>query len=240
MSGGVTVYLIFYGNWSVLDPVALSLIPEFVSNLGGSALWNSATSYYQVNADGSKTYVPNLLKYGAAASDNYSYGTSVSDAAVYYIIKNALAGGALPAQDPNGIYLVLTSPDVNLSSGLCTSYCGWHTASSLNSKKLRYAAIGSSIRCGGCLTPGTPNNARNADSMISVIYHELMETATDPDFTAWYDTNSYENGDRCAWNFGQTWVSANGQPANIHVGQRDYLVQTNWVNSAGGYCVNHW
>ncbi len=238
MLGTVNVYLVFYGDFAGLNPAALTIIPEFVSNLGGSALWNSVTSHYQM-VNGVKTYMSNSLVYQGYATDNYTYNKTLADSTIYYIIKHAINVGALP-QDTNGIYLVLTAPDVDLSSGLCKQFCGWHTSGTLNSKRLRYGVVGSASRCGGCQSGSRPNGDVNSDSMVSTVWHELMETATDPDFTAWYDSNGYENADRCAWSWGQTYAAANGQPANIKLGQRDYLVQQNLVQYAGGYCVNYW
>jgi hypothetical protein len=51
-----------------------------------------------------------------------------------------------------------------------------------------------------------------------------------------------ENGDKCAWKFGATYTTANGQKANMKLGARDFLIQQNWVNAknatsgANGYC----
>jgi hypothetical protein len=78
--------------------------------------------------------------------------------------------------------------------------------------------------------------------MASVISHELEETVTDPNLNAWYDSAGNENADKCAWNFGPTYTAPNGQLANMHLGApapggRDFLIQQNWVNAAGGYCA---
>ncbi|PYT19407.1 MAG: hypothetical protein DMG59_00390, partial [Acidobacteria bacterium] len=76
-----------------------------------------------------------------------------------------------------------------------------------------------------------------ADGMASIIAHELEEATTDPDLNAWYDVRGYENADKCAWTFGTTYATANGSTANMHLGTRDFLIQRNWVNAAGGYCA---
>ena len=73
--------------------------------------------------------------------------------------------------------------------------------------------------------------------MVSVIAHELEETATDPDLNAWYDSSGAENADKCAWTFGTTYTVSNGSLANMNLGTRDYLVQQNWVNAQGGICA---
>ena len=72
--------------------------------------------------------------------------------------------------------------------------------------------------------------------MASIIAHELEEAVTDPHLNAWYDSRGAENADKCAWTFGTTYT-ANGASANMKLGARDYLIQQNWVNAAGGYCA---
>ena len=66
-----------------------------------------------------------------------------------------------------------------------------------------------------------------------------QDGGTDPDVDAWYDDTDAqnENADKCAWMYGQTYPTANGAIANIRLGDRDFLVQQNWVNVRGGYCA---
>ena len=82
----------------------------------------------------------------------------------------------------------------------------------------------------------TDTNA-GADGMASIIAHELEEATTDPDLSAWYDRRGQKNADKCAWTFGTTYTTGNGAAANMRLGTRDYLIQRNWVNAAGGYCA---
>ena len=49
-----------------------------------------------------------------------------------------------------------------------------------------------------------------------------------PDLNAWYDAKGQENGDKCAWTVGTTYVAANGAKANMKIGTRDFLIQQNW------------
>ena len=46
--------------------------------------------------------------------------------------------------------------------------------------------------------------------------------------------------DKCAWSFGSTYTASNGATANVRIGGRDFLLQQNWVNAAGGYCALAW
>jgi hypothetical protein len=70
--------------------------------------------------------------------------------------------------------------------------------------------------------------------MATVMAHELAESATDPVLNAcqWYGADlGQENGDKCAWQWGTTYTSANGARANVRLGPRDFLLQMNWVNA---------
>jgi len=49
--------------------------------------------------------------------------------------------------------------------------------------------------------------------MISVIAHELTETASDPEVNAWYDSSGTagENADKCAWSYGNSYQNVAGE-----------------------------
>jgi hypothetical protein len=83
----------------------------------------------------------------------------------------------------------------------------------------------------------SPNENAGADGMASIIAHELEESVTDPELNAWYDRRGYENADKCAWTFGSTSTAPNGSLYNMSMGGRNWLIQQNWVNAAGGYCA---
>jgi hypothetical protein len=66
------------------------------------------------------------------------------------------------------------------------------------------------------------------DSMINIISHELSESVTDPQGTAWYDSNGYEDADKCAWQFGTVTTTA-GRYWNEPIAFRNFLIQMNWA-----------
>jgi hypothetical protein len=178
-------------------------------------------------------------------TDAYSQGAprggsaSLSDAGVTAVVKNAMSkasGWSNP--DVNAIYLVLTSSDVNETSGFCSQYCGWHTyTTSLNSAKtpIKYAFVGNANRClASCAAQSTsPNQNAGVDGMVSLIAHELEESVTDPLLSAWYDSTGSENGYKCAWTFGSSagnMKSASGPYYNVTLpkragGNQNYLLQ---------------
>lgn len=249
-----TLYLIYYGDWALHDPLSIPLITEYLTHLSGSTVMNIATTYYDNTPPGTGTrYLTNLFNYGGhILNTTYPYGTTLSDSNLYYLISDAITKThTLPPVNSSNIYFVITSPDVNVVSGpndgFCVTYCGYHTANIFNMPNTGYwGFIGSSVRCNGCSAPGSlgsPNNAPNADSMISIIHHELFEVFTDPlVYGGWYDSNNEEIGDRCQWNYQlvyhTTLNNANGAYANVRIGARDYLIQSMLVNQHGGYCAN--
>lgn len=229
--GTVNVYYIWYGNWSGNN--ATTILTDLAQNIGGSPYFNINTTYY----NGSNTHVSGLVHYAGSTTDNYSFGKSLSDSAIFAVVSNAITSGKLP-KDTNGVYFVLTSSDVTASSGFCTQYCGWHTAGTVGGSDIKFAFIGDPTRCpSSCEVQTTgPNGSTGVDGMASIIAHELEEATTDPDLNAWYDTRGAENADKCAWTFGSTYSTSNGSTANMTLGARDYLIQQNWVNASGGYC----
>ncbi|HYT98474.1 MAG TPA: hypothetical protein VEO36_14220, partial [Casimicrobiaceae bacterium] len=154
------------------------------------------------------------------------------------VVSSAITSKRLPT-DTNGVYFVLTSGDVNESSGFCTQYCGWHTHGTIGGSDIKYSFIGNPDRCpSACAAqPTGPNGNAGADGMASIISHELEEAVTDPDLNAWYDGRGQENADKCAWTFGTTLTASNGSKYNMTLGGLPYLIQQNWVNAGNGYCA---
>jgi hypothetical protein len=226
------VYYIWYGNWS--GNSATTILTDLAQNIGGSPYYNINTTYY----DGSSVHVTNAVHYGGSANDAGSQGANLTDSGVQAVVSNAISSGALP-KDTNALYFVLTSADVNETSGFCTQYCGWHTHGTIAGADIKYSFVGNPDRCPSACEAQTtgPNGNAGADGMASVMAHELEEAVTDPDLNAWYDRRGYENADKCAWTFGTTYTTGNGALANMKLGIRDYLIQRNWVNASGGSCA---
>jgi hypothetical protein len=228
--GTTNVYYIWYGNWSGNN--APTILTDLAQNVGGSSYFNINTTYY----NGSNTHVANSVHYAGSTTDSGS--TALSDSAIQAVVSNAITSGRLP-KDTNAVYFVLTSADVNATSGFCTQYCGWHTHGTIGGSDIKYSFVGNPDRCpSACAAQTTgPNGNAGADGMASIIAHELEEAVTDPDLNAWYDRRGMENADKCAWTFGAQSTAANGSKYNMTLGTRNYLIQQNWVNASGGYCA---
>ena len=62
--------------------------------------------------------------------------------------------------------------------------------------------------------------------------HELSESITDPLLNNWYDSTGFENGDKCAWEFGPTTTGGGDVNWNTH----PYSIQPEGSNFSAG-CV---
>ena len=232
MLGTPSVYLIWYGSWT--GNTATTILPEFVSSIGGSPYFAINKTYF----DGAKRPVSGNATLAGQSFMGYTQGTTLSDAEVQQVVSDAITAG-LPA-DANGVYFVLSSADVNESSGFCTQYCGWHGNGTIAGLDIKYAFVGNPDRCPSACeeqTASSPNGNTGADGMASIIAHELEEAITDPDLNAWYDRRGLENADKCAWTFGNTFTASNGSKYNVTLGGKPYLIQRNWVNASGGFCA---
>lgn len=257
MLGTPRAYVVYYGKWATAGK---NLVNTFLSNLGGSGAYNVNTTYF----DKTKTHLTNALSFSPTVNtytDNYSMGKSITDAQTQAIISKAISGGHLPVDD-NGVYFVLTSPDVKqfgLGSQFCVLYCGYHSPSTtiVSGHVIKYSFVGNaSTQCpSGCIgnnaiygETNSPNGKPGIDGLISVMFHELSESVTDPEVnlnTAWNGGSCGENGDCCNFNFGTTFIAPNGTHANVTLGGLNFLIQTMFklqgttVGTDPGVCVNH-
>jgi len=237
MEGPHNVYFIWYGNFS--GNPALSILPDLIHGFGGSQYFNTNTTYGDATGN-----VGNTVTMAGQTFDNYSQGTALNNTNLPNVISAPLNSGKLPV-DPNGIYFVLTSPDVT-ETGFCTTFCGFHTFGTFGATTIKVAFVGdAATQCParpgqlGCSAQSlTPNGNEGADAMANVMAHELNETVTDPELNAWFHIDgSGEVGDICASDFGTTFTALNKARANVVLSGRQYLLQSNFLNSGGGFCA---
>ncbi|CAI5523357.1 unnamed protein product, partial [Closterium sp. Naga37s-1] len=94
--------------------------------------------------------------------------------------RNVGKANRLPS-DPNGIYIVVTSADVDVWEFSRCSYCGWHAQmmDMRTGSPIVYAFVGHHSLC--CqYSNSSPNGLPAIDSMVSTIAHEITEAAADP------------------------------------------------------------
>jgi hypothetical protein len=263
MNQSNSVYVIYYGTTfaSTTQPI----INDFLFGLNGAPQYGVNQTY---NAGPNTMAIPPGYFFmppsippatnpsGSVYLDSYSQGTNLNTGDVAAVIAHAIAGG-LP-YNPNGVYLVITSPDVKIG-GFCGSFCAYHTDGNISvsgfARHVRFALIPDpSQRCsacnGGIFVYGdttTPNGDMGADTMTDDIIHELSEIVTDPDISAWFTQNGAENGDLCNYVYGSTQVAVSATGAMYHYnailpkvssGSRPYLIQQIWKNFGAGACAS--
>ena len=196
MIGTVDIYYIWYGNWGSNtrddDPARLHLAPRRI------AYENINTTYY----NGSGTHVSGAISYKGAYSTSAYLGTSLSDAQILQVVSDALSGNHLP-NDTNAIYFVLTSKDVNASSGFCTQYCGWHTSGSIVA---RASTRSSATPIAARRRARSRRRARTATPAPTAWRRSSRTRAKRrsaiPTSTPGTTRKGEENADKCAWTFG--------------------------------------
>lgn len=251
---GVNVYFIWYGDWSG-QATARHVLLNFIRHIGRSPWLAITTGYYSLRpglfGEPGKDRVINAVHYRGATRDLYSVGSNLAGYQVYQAVAGAISSGALPA-DPNGVYFLLTSPDVN-EAGFGTRHCGWHSSTAaagypaIAGVDIRYAFVGDAelqfpFSC--IWDYQTPlSGSLGADGMANIIAHELTESVTDPDGTSWVNPGGQEIADLCAWTFGSAVHSGSASdpyPPNMLFDGIPYLIQQLWVNANGGYCALSW
>ena len=217
-----------------------SLVGYFMSNLSGSAYFGINSSY----TDGSGRPIANVVNYTSFWANNVNAPTgtqSVSDANMVAMLQYGLDNNKI-SYDPNTLYAIFTAGSVNLGGGFGTQYCAYHYHGTVTvngtARTILYAAMPYNNAYPGACTNGTaaPNGDPGADAEVNTLVHEIEETTTDMMGNAWFDRRGYENADKCAWTWGSTYNNGTGV-ANVHLGNKDFLIQQNWKNTGSGGCA---
>ena len=239
MISGKSLYLIYYGAFTATQH---SILDTFLQNLGGSGAFKVNSEYYNAQ----NVFIQNILNYSPAMdsyTDNYSSGTKLSGSFASTIVGRAISGGHLPV-DANGIYILTISPDVSVPN---STWCAYHTHSTsiVSGTDIKYAVAPDPppsfySSCSGNVAnygdTTSPNGDIGMDVVADDLIHEISETVTDPDLSAWYTKNGAENGDLCNFVYGTTFLAPNGSHANHTFGNRNYLVQEIW-DRVGSFCA---
>jgi hypothetical protein len=146
------------------------------------------------------------------------------------------------------------------------TYCAYHTMFGPNSPvsgtvyanmpyPIYHSPVGFTCGtdAGGHGTIESPNfngsaSSMDADVEVSPLSHEIMESITDPNtFNGWFDASGNENGDDCAYVYGNgTWTDMGGTPGmfyNQTINGHHYITQeefsnADWFHTDGaGGCV---
>jgi IPT/TIG domain len=208
----------------------------------GSNVYAAATQYYQ---NPGSQHIQYSSTFGGSFTDTNPFPASgcplynglpvcLTDAQIQTEIDNVISSQGWVRNGTNQFF-VFTAQNVgscfDSSGSECafTVYCAYHGTS--NSGAI-YANMPYTGGVGGCDEGQYPNGSSNqADPTINVTSHEHNEAITDPQLNAWYDNQGAENGDKCAWNFGQV-SGSNGAEYNQTINGHHYFLQMEWSNSA--------
>ena len=224
-TGVQNVYFIYYGCWtnSVCgrsgDTTTMDIVNVFTALIGG-------TSYMQINStytdSTGRTASPWLVYAGSVVDSTYSHGVDLTQSDIEAIISDAILGFSLP-QDPQGIYVVVSSGDIaSTATGFCTPGAPpFHSNAIINGGRLVYVFLGNPIRCPSIAGPYTgqlsPNGSFAGDALVLNLAHAINGLLTNPHGNGWYDRYGLENADKCTGTFGETYTTANGARANVSV-----------------------
>ena len=247
MVGATNVYVIWYGCWDETcragNTATKAILSDFIVNVGSSPYMQINTMY--PNSAG-QTPSGSVL-FGGQSFDQYSHGLELVATDIQAIVSDQIEGNHLPP-DPSGIYLVIASADVSSNAtGFCVPGAFPHHGTGFaNGSQFKYAFAGNAARCPSVAAPQfldsngtqlpTPNGNLAGDAMVSTVAHLINVVITNPFENGWFDRYGLQTADKCFGEFGPTYL-VNGGRANIKLGQCDYLIQQNWINSRKAHCA---
>lgn len=210
-------YAIWWGNQSAFPSDARSGLDSLFSGLNGSALLGVANQYLRGSTATSSFESVNWTDTSSPPSRAPSTTAIVNEAC-----NMINANGATP--DTDGIYFVFSS---NFPGRV--NYCAWHSYGTCDGATIQVAYMPNTTGVAGC-DPGNLYGcnaySQGTRSIANVTSHEFMETVTDANANAWYDSSGSEIGDKCAWQF-QSCVS---------LSDGSWQLQEEWSNASSG-CV---
>ena len=260
------IYLVYWG-WGeagafdhtgtmASDPDGVgALMSRFIAAIGGTSWGNVVTQYYQSNNNG--TYAnagnPKNQLMGVWHDDTTPIHDNLSP--LDLAREAALAAQHFGITDLHNAQIVVATPQKFNEAGFNQNqYCAWHDFTTPISYPgvtpgMAFVNMPYVLNAGGGCGQDFVNPAPTGDhdGVTIVLGHEIAETVTDPgaesqaglvQYGAWFDYQSWEIGDKCAW-VGDG-LQVPGAPFNMTGNDGGaYPVQTLWSNQAlsgAGYC----
>ncbi|MFM6973642.1 MAG: hypothetical protein ACKOXM_00600 [Agromyces sp.] len=156
----------------------------------------------------------------------------LSDAQIQAEVRKAIAANGWTANSTT-MFFVFTAKNIGSCAGSScafSSYCAYHSWN-LNNGTLLYANMPYASTVPSACDTGQRPNGDDADATLNVTSHEHLEGITDPTGKGWWDNRGYENGDKCAWNFGTALGGTTGTKYNQVINGNRYFLQQEWSNS---------
>ncbi len=141
-------------------------------------------------------------------------------------------------KNSSNMFFIFTPKNVDSCDGAngCAfrSYCAYHGVTSGGAIYANMPYAVNTFYPSACDEHQYPNGD-DADATLNVTSHEHNEAITDFQLNAWYDALGYENGDKCAWDFG-TLSGSSGAEYNQTINGHHYFLQREYSNN-GHQCV---
>src|SRR4051812_23327321 len=198
------------------------LVSRWFQDVGGSALFNTTTEYYQ-GSGAAQQRIQNVSSFGGSYVDTDPFPAGgITDADLQAEVRKVVARNGWPTGVGHE-YFVYSGPGGEIVS----QYCAYHSYVVINGQNTPYADEPYGAQA-GCTTTTSPNGDPAADSVINTPSHEQWETITDPNTgDGWVAVDGDEGSDQCNFLFGST--DAGG--ADVHLNGHAYIVQEEWSNA---------
>ena len=246
------VYAIYWAAGGAMDPSYRTVIDQYFNDVAAATaslktdnVYWANTQYYGLN----KSPIVNTSKLlgsewdlnplPASGCKLYTGVTAcLSDQQLRDEINRVATKNGWP-RDGSTLYFIFTAQGVGSCSGSScafSTFCAYHSWITVGGTLLYANMPYANTAPTGCGVAQSPNAVLNkdADATLNVTSHEHNEAITDPQGTGWYDRRGYENGDKCAWNFGAVLDSTvpAGKQFNQSIGSGKYYLQQEWSNKS--------
>jgi hypothetical protein len=221
----------------------VNLINGFFKNVAADSGKTSNVYYSDTQYKGSSGSIAYKSTFGGFVIDTNPYPANgctdpyttvcLSDAQIAAEIQTVMAAKGWTTGLTH-LFFMFTPKNVgSCASGYCayTAYCAYHNWIGSGSSSIIYANQPYGSFVAAACDIGQHPNGDDADATINLISHEHNESITDPLGTGWWDRNGYENGDKCAWNFGTARGSTATGLYNQVINGSKYYLQQEWSNS---------
>jgi hypothetical protein len=213
LTTGAAVTPIFWGSsWTGYTGDKFDGIDSFYKGVGGSGYAGTTTEY--VNASG-------RVSSNVTATGHLVDGTAAPSGAPTTSQVRAVVASNITNPVTNGYDPVYSDQKRGHAR-----YCAWHSWGTVNGVMVQFAFFFNLDNDSGCdPVDTTSGHSQGLAALGNVSGHELSETLTDPQGSAWYDSSGAENADKCAWTF-------SGKLVQLNNGAGSWKIQGNWSNAA--------
>jgi hypothetical protein len=229
-----TIYAIWWGDPSGFPSDAQAGIDSLLQGFEESTYLAIANQYMR-GATTTTTFGGNLFDPTSPPTNNVSLnnGTSAASSVANEICQLVHSHGIAPS--PTSVYFLFANAYPKNAN-----FCAFHDVATCYGTNVHFAFIPNTTDYEACNITDygvlfAPNGySQGTQAMASTTAHEFMETITDPEVTAWYDSAGNEAGDKCSYLFQSAVPLSNGSRWKL---QEEWSNQTSSCNQGSGMNV---